>query len=346
MIYIFYGEDSLSIRETVASMKQAIEPAEMRDFNVVTFRGQELNFDQLAAACATVPFLALKRLVVVEGLLGQFEPKGPSRGRESGEAPPTRSLGQWEALPPLLPALPESTDLVFTDGGLSAQNPLFARLKPLAKVTAFPLPTGAGLRQWVNDRASKKGIAIDQAAIGLLTEVVGNNLEAMDNELEKLALYRKGQPVRREDVEEMVSYVREANIFATVDAVLEGRAGMALKLVHQLLEAGRPSAYVLTMLARQVRLLLLAKELRAQRLPVGEIGKRLGLSRYPLEKTLEQESRFTQERLLEIYPMLLEADLSIKTGVADEDTVLDVLIAELASGTVQPRAARPAPGRR
>ncbi len=325
-------------------MKEAIQPPEMRDFNVVTFSGQEVSFEKLAAACATVPFLAARRLAVVDGLLGQFEPKGPSRGRESGE-PPTRGLGQWEALPTFLVTLPESTDLVFTDENLTAGNQLFARLKPLARVTAFPLPTGAVLRQWVQDRASKKGIAIDPAAIGLLTEVVGNNLEAIDNEMEKLALYRAGKPVRREDVEEMVSYVREANIFATVDAVLEGRAGMALRLVHQLLDAGRPSAYVLTMLARQVRLLLLAKELRAQRLPVAEIGKRLGLARYPLEKTLEQESRFTQERLLDIYPRLVEADLSIKTGAGGDDTVLDVLIAELASGATQPRATRPASGR-
>lgn len=326
-------------------MKEAIQPPEMRDFNVVTFSGQEVSFEKLAAACATVPFLAARRLAVVDGLLGQFEPKGPSRGRESGEPPPTRGLGQWEALPTFLAALPESTDLVFTDESLTAGNPLFARLKPLARVTAFPLPTGTNLRQWVQDRASKKGVAIDPAAIGLLTEVVGNNLEAIDNELEKLALYRAGKPVRREDVEEMVSYVKEANIFATVDAVLEGRAGMALRLVHQLLDAGRPSAYVLTMLARQVRLLLLAKELRAQRLPVAEIGKRLGLARYPLEKTLEQESRFTQEQLLAIYPRLVEADLSIKTGAGDDDTVLDVLIAELASGATQPRASRPASGR-
>jgi DNA polymerase-3 subunit delta len=153
----------------------------------------------------------------------------------------------------------------------------------------------------------------------------------IDNELQKLSLYRHGQMVRQQDVEEMVSYAREASIFTAVDAVLEGRAGAAIRLVHQILESGQPATYVITMIARQARFLILAKDLKSQRVGAEEIGRRLSISGYPLRKTLEQESRFTMRRLTAIHHKLLEADLGLKSTGADDQTILDMLIADLAT---------------
>ena len=85
------------------------------------------------------------------------------------------------------------------------------------------------------------------------------------------------------------------------------------------------------MMARQLRLILLTKELKRQGLRADEIGRRLSLSGYPLEKTLEQEPKFTFPRLTAIHQRLLEADLSLKTRPLDEELTLDMLVAELAS---------------
>ena len=138
--------------------------------------------------------------------------------------------------------------------------------------------------------------------------------------------------IRRQDVEAMVSYVREANIFAAVDAALEGRAGFALRLAHQLLAEGRSSTYVVTMLARrQVRFLIVAKDMKSRGFQQDEIGRRLSIRGYPLTKTMQQEGRFSAERLAEIHRRLLEADLSIKTGAADEEMALDALIVGLSA---------------
>ena len=89
------------------------------------------------------------------------------------------------------------------------------------------------------------------------------------------------------------------------------------------------------MIARQVRFLLLAKELMEQKVPAADMGRRLELSGYPLRKTMEQAPRLTKQRLMDMHRKLLEADLSVKTGPMDEQLVLDILVAELVSG---PRA--------
>ena len=116
-----------------------------------------------------------------------------------------------------------------------------------------------------------------------------------------------------------------------VDAVLERRPGLAIGHVHQLLDEGRAPPYVITMIARQVRLILLAGDVKAQGASQSEIGGRLSLSGYPLRKTLEQEQRISPERLASIHSKLLDADVSLKTSAIDDGLVLDMLITELAT---------------
>ena len=175
------------------------------------------------------------------------------------------------------------------------------------------------------------GADIEPNAVDELAETIGSDLRVVAGELEKLALYKTGTPIRHEDVLEMVSYTRDANIFATVDAVLEGRYASAARMVHLILDSGESPFYLLRMLSRQVRLLILAKDLGARQVPAPECGKRLGLSGYPLQKTMEQERKFRPEQLVKIHRRLMEADLSIKSSSLDEGVVLDFLVAEVAA---------------
>jgi DNA polymerase-3 subunit delta len=115
-----------------------------------------------------------------------------------------------------------------------------------------------------------------------------------------------------------------------VDAILEFKAGIAEQSLHQLLEGGAAPAYLLVMLLRQLRMVVRVKELRGQGKPEVEIQNKLGLtSEFALRKTLEQASRYSWERLREVYHKLLETDLSIKTGKYGGELALNILIAEL-----------------
>ena len=222
-------------------------------------------------------------------------------------------------------------DVILVDAAVNRGNPLLRAIRPLAQVHEFRLPSVREMPGWVRQRADRLGAAIEPSAISALVDAIGNDTRLIDMELQKLALYRSDGMIRRQDVEAMVSYVREANIFAAVDAALEGRAGIALRLVHQLLDAGRPPTYLITMLARQVRFLIVAKDMKARGFQQDEIGRKLSISGYPLTKTMQQEGRFDAVRLVEIHRRLIEADLSIKTGAADEEMALDALIVALST---------------
>ena len=334
MIYLLTGDDEFSLHETLSSMKESVEPADLRDVNITTLDGSQIGFAQLAATCDTVPFLAERRLVVVEGLLSHFERRRPSQARARARPERAPAVDKWKQLSQYLPTVPESTNLVFVEGRLTAANPLLGAIRSHVKTRTFPLPNPGQLREWIRGRAMSQGIELEPRAVDTLAETIGSDLRTVATELEKLSLYRPGEVIRHQDVLELVSYTKESNIFAAVDAMVEGRSRIAIGLVHQLLQSGSPPSYLLSMMARQVRLLLLAKELRALKVPPAEQGRRLGLSGYPLRKTLEQERMLSAQRLVEVHRKLLEADLSMKTlGVGDE-LILDVLIAEVSSTPV------------
>ena len=336
LVHLLFGDDDFSLGEHLASLKATVQPAELRDVNITVLDGTRLQFSELTSNCDTVPFLAEKRMVVVEGLLSRFERRAPSRSSASQNADPSPDISEWKALADYLPTVPETTELVFTDGALGRGNRLLASIRPHANVSTFPTLGAAQVRRWINDRATATETEIEPAAVDLLIETIGSDLRAIAAELDKLSVYRWGGTITAQDVYDLVSYSREASIFAAVDAIVEGAPQKAIAAVETLLRDGRPAAYILTMIARQVRLLLLAKELKANRAQPSEQGRRLGLSGYPLQKAMQQEQRFTAQRLVAVHGLLLEADLAMKSSSVGDELLLDMLIAQV-SGNAAPR---------
>jgi len=321
LLYLLFGADDFSLRGRLEELKRGWGDEESLSINTTLFEARQLTLPQLTNACDAVPFLGENRLVIVEGLLSRFEPKAGGRYPESGE---------WGALGDYAPKLPPTTQLILIDGKITKNNPLLRRLAPVSKVQEFPLLKGAKLQQWIHSQVAERGGSISPRAVKLLTELAGENLWILSNEIEKLSLYAKGRRIEEEDVQQVTAYAREANIFAMVDAVVERKAPTAMQLLHQLLAEGMAPPYLLFMLTRQLRLMVQAKELSAQKLSSIEKQERLGLSpSYPIDRLLRQCASYPMPRLAEVYRKLLETDLAIKTGKRQDELALDLLLAEV-----------------
>jgi DNA polymerase-3 subunit delta len=327
LLYILHGEDDFSLNRALGEIKKGLGDPSMLATNTTILEGQSLTPDQLRTVVETVPFLAEKRLVIVQGLLGRFEFQ--SKPRRKKTSPANGRENDVNAFAAAMSNIPESTVLILTDGKIKSANPLFKSLSG-AKVMAFPLLKGDVLRQWTKKEVAAQGAAISPPAVDLLAKLVGGNLWIMSSEIKKLALYASGRRIEEDDIRAVVSSAQETSVFAMVDAILDFRAGVAQRLLEQLLQQGASPSYLLVMLSRQVRLVVRAKELGRQRRPEAEIQSRLGLkSEFPLRKTIEQAQRYPLERLKSVYLRLLQADLAIKTGQYDGGLALNLLIADL-----------------
>ncbi len=327
MIYLLHGQDTYSLRAFLDTLRDAVGMPDVRDANITTLMAAEAAPDTLVNMCQAMPFLAERRLVIVEGLLGSLGGEGRGgRGRGGGQ----RATEWGERIAAFGGMLPPTTDLVFVEGQLRGNPPLLRDLSAVAEVREFPSLNGNELRGWVQNRVMARGGSMTTQAVQLLVDLVGPDLWALSGEIEKLTLYASGRAVTAEDVEELVVSAREVSVFAMVDAVLEGNRAGAMRSLTRLLEGDSTVTYLLAMLARQVRLMVLAKDLLAKQAPQAELGSRLGLtSAYPLRKTLEMARRYSPGALQRLHRGLLDTDVSIKTGALPERLALEYLIAEV-----------------
>ena len=327
MIAVFYGKDDFSAHEALAAQHAQLDTDGMLADNAVRVDGPSAKPDELLVLCQTMPFLSAHRLIVVHRLLGRFE-RPERRGRRRAQQ--DGGLGAWEAFVAALPSLPETTALVFIDGELSARNPFLQAVRPHAQVREFRPLQQSEVAAWINARAPRHSVTLEARAVAALSQLVGNQLWTLDSELQKLATYAGGRPVTETDVRELVSLAREPNVFAMADAVVEGRAHDAADLLLRLLADGDSPQRLLAMLARHYRLLLLTRELQQRGVRPQEIGARLQVQGFAAQRLLKQAPAYTIERLRTAYHKLLDADLSVKRGIFDDETALQLLVFELA----------------
>ena len=104
------------------------------------------------------------------------------------------------------------------------------------------------------------------------------------------------------------------------------------------MRGGATGPYLLSMIARQARLVAIAQDLAAQRVPQAEWAPRLGTgSDFVVNKTAEQARRFAPEAVRTLYRLLLEADVAMKTGETTEELALTELLAQTGSLRVAAR---------
>lgn len=354
MVYLLYGDDDFTLRQHVAEIKAALGDPEMLALNTAALDGKTVSFAEVQANCETVPFLAPARLVVLDGLFQRFAPR---RGRGAVAAAPASDndndgddhtddeatdegapagkdaldRGGWSALPRVFSNLPETTTVLMVEAKPPAKNnPLFRLVEKLVEVRVFNKLKGPALQRWVQERVEKTGGRITPGAVRLLVDLVGDDLWAMASELEKLATYALNRQITELDVQTLTVGAKEASVFALVDAITARNLRDAARLLHQLLEDGAAPPYLLFMIARQFRLLLQTRDLKAQGMDNQEISRRIGVfSDFAMRKTLEQARNAQRPALVAAYHRLLEADLAIKTGRLEGDLALELLLVEL-----------------
>ena len=322
VIRVFHGQDEFSIGEQVARIRESVGSPEVRDPNTSSYEGTGFSFMEVLGAASSAPFLADRRLVIVRGLLERLD------GND-------RSLGdEWTKMADGLSDVPATTELLFVEnvrlrrGGRGLRS-----IGPQAEITEFPSMRGANLDSWISERFAAAGAMADSGAVARLAWVSGGNLRLLDQEIRKLVLYADGRSVTRNDVDGMVSEAREANIFATIDAVLERRPERAMRMMYSLLENGSTVSSVIGLMARQVRILLVAKHLTGSNLERAEIGRRVGVTNnFVLDKTLRQTGRFSSDYLADIHRLLLSADMAIKSGQLNDRLALEILAGRLSAG--------------
>lgn len=315
MFYIFHGDDTHSQQEAMGKLLAKMGDPSMLDLNTTRLEGR-ITFTQLQQSTSAIPFLAKFRLVIAKDILSSNPEKS--------------FLAQ---LVEYLPAMPESTRLFFLESKkLSAKNLVLqlAEKEEAGYARLFSRPEGSALDKWIRDQVAGRHGRIQPRAVQMLAVNIGNNLEILNNEIEKLILYKgEGEEITAEDVALLSPYAAEASIFELVDALGNRNSKKASLLLQKKFSEGADPFYLFSMFIRQFRLLIQVKEMSDAGLRPPGISQELKMHSFVAGKLYQQCQGFSLLQLEQIYSHLLQIDVGVKTGRHDLTTALNLLVAGL-----------------
>ncbi len=155
------------------------------------------------------------------------------------------------------------------------------------------------------------------------------DLDKIDNELNKLLLYKMDDKViTKDDIDKVVIRKIDDNIFDFIEAIIKKDKKKSLEIYQDLLNSGEEVFKIIISLANQIRLLYQVKVL--QDLKDEDIAKELGLKNpkqlYFLRKKI---SGYKESELINYLHKLSLIDEELKLGKGNEQIILPIFIASL-----------------
>ncbi|MCR4280253.1 MAG: DNA polymerase III subunit delta [Candidatus Komeilibacteria bacterium] len=314
MIFFLYGDDDFRSAEKMRQIRDKFrEQVDKSGFNIVTLDGENLTLEQFNEATGQMGFLSTKRLIVIKNI---FTNKKLADLKELVIAYLNRQKDTAE----------ENFILFWQSGSPDKRTGLFKKLSGYKYAQEFPALTGSQLPAWIIKTVKDRGGDITAAAAESLSANIGTDLWQLSNEINKLLANKKDSTITPTDVRELTVENIDDNIFALTDALAARDTKKALPLLERQLQQGMNEQYLLTMIARQFRILLQLKSLADQNISPAQMAKAAGLHPFVVKKTMPLIGRYSLSQLKKIFQSLHELDVNMKSLALEPKILLDLFI--------------------
>ena len=316
-LYLFYGEEAYKKRLYKEQLRRAV--AGSGSINYAYFEGQNINLSAVYDSVVTLPFFAERRLVIVENS-GLFKAKKGS----DAESAKGRQGGMLEKI---LNDLPATTCLAFFEAEITKTLRVYKLINKNGTVTECAKDGEDAVVRWLSKGFSQAGKKVSRSSLELLVERTGTSYDRLRQEFEKILGYAGEKEVI---TDEMVLAVTgediESKIFDMLGAMSSGNPKVVLERYYELIANKEHPLYILAMIRREFRSMLQIAELCALGLSDDDIAGRLGKRRFVVTRTRGYLRHFSRERIEEILEEIADTDEKIKTGYADEQIGVEMLL--------------------
>lgn len=324
-IYLLYGEENYFIREIEQGVVKAVLSPDELDMNLITLE-RDPSVNELLALVDTIPFMGGKNVILVRGT-GFFRAKKAGASEET-----TGTDTADERLLQMVANFPDYVHIVFsTTEKVDKRRKLFKMVEKHGSVVEVAHLKAKDVRGWLQIKLGElnKKMASDamEYFLGIVSIMSKISLGFLHNELEKIALFTgKKNIITQQDLIAMMSSIPEISVFAMIDAVSQKQVGKALQLIGEQLQAGEHPLKLISLLARQVRMMWQGKEMAERGYGSRDIAEKLGLVPFIAEKMLKQSRNFTTAVLKKTTIALATADHELKTGKANGMVLEEIII--------------------
>ena len=312
-----HGEESFYIDSIVKYATENILEEGERDFNQTILYAKDSPPINVLDAATRLPMMSEYNVVIVK------------------EAQEYKRSSQWEEFEQYFESPSSSTVLIFAHKykKFDKRSRIYKILAKKAVIFESVGVKDYQLSAWISEYVRKKGWNMTDKACALVAEYVGNELERIVNELEKLFIViEDGQQINERHVEEHIGISKDYNVFELSNAILEKDIEKAYKIVQYFGE--NPKATHITVVLGSIYALYqrLFKAHFAKTNDPRQLASALGIHPYPAKELLLNKRKHPAKVISRNFGILREYDLLAKgvgTGGTSDSELMKELVYKL-----------------
>ena len=324
-VYLLYGPEEYLIEEEIQRILDQTLSKKERGLNLHLFSGAEHGGHEVAEAAQTIPMFSRYRFVLL-------------RDADQLEVEAIEPLSKYIQKPS------PSTVLVLAAQTLGPWKSHRSQIEKVGRVVEYSRLKGKALISWMKHKMAEKGKVLPDEGAEYLVDVVGDQLFHLESALEKASLMvGEKKTVELSDIEGLVSEVKVSTVFDLTDAIGRQDVEKAITILDKALESkaipfrkedepskmGDPIPLLLSMMARQYRLIWKVKKMMADQPRMEEAARELKMSPWMVRNLIDQGKRFSESSLREGILKCHQADLAVKRGRGPKDLVMEKLVIDL-----------------
>ncbi len=305
-VYFFYGDEDFNIELELKKLSSKLNP----DFSSMNYQVLDNpDYSILINALRTPPMMFGQMLLVINAENYFLSNKNFFDDSELTD------------IDDALINNPDTLDVVFVvklsrdeNKKIDSRRKLY---KILSKFNSKEFPTfktykTVEITNWLKNNAKSKNITLNQDAINLLIEQIGNNLREFDGELEKLKLIAYPSKIITKQMVQDIC-ISNQDLFNLTELIMKGKRDYALLEFKKLLDKKHPLellSAIQTMLRKWIVLKI------SQNQPPIELAKKLGMHEFVVKQTLEKLKNSKISDLVKLKDNLFNVEYKIKSAEA------------------------------
>src|SRR5580658_5209935 len=213
-IYWLEGEEEFYIDQLVNYAEHQILTAAEASFNLTVFYGRDADWTAVINACRRYPMFADRQVVLLK------------------EAQQMRDIDKLEAY--IDKPLASTVFVVaYKEKKVDRRSRLAKLIKEKAELFTTKKMYDNQLPEWTAELIRSKGHGITPKALLLLVDHIGNDLNRINNEIEKLLVNLAGRAtITEDDIERYVGISKEYNVFELQDAFAKKDRVKAIRIIQ------------------------------------------------------------------------------------------------------------------
>lgn len=313
-VYFLQGEETYFIDRILQYIEQNVLNEAERGFNQTIFYGKETDMTTILMAARRFPMMSDYQVIIVK------------------EA---QNIKDIDKLQSYLENPVASTILAFSYKG----KKLDKRTKSAKLLSKFVHFDSAKLYDnqvpgWTETYLKEKGYTINQKALALISESLGNDLGKIANELDKMLLNLEGTEVKNisaKEIEENIGISKDYNIFELQDAIGKRNFAKAIAIVEYFSQSKNANGNLVVVLPQLYSFFSKLYKIHYLRDRSKEnVSRQLGINPFFFNDYINYFKNFSSSKVENIFTVLSEFDLKSKgvnnAGTPDGELMKEMLV--------------------